>query len=873
MLSHFPPQTTPFVGRTQELADISARLATANCRLLTITGAGGSGKTRLAVEIARLEALRFSHGAVFVGLQPLSKSDLLVTTIAHTLGLSFYGSDDPKTQLFRHLHEKSLFLLLDNFEHLLDGAALVSELLAHSVGIRVVVTSREALNLQEEWLYPLKGMITPPSIYSTALEDYEAVQLFLYHAQRMQPNFDLADQHQAVIRICKMAEGLPLAIELAASWLKGLSAAQIATEMQHNLDFLATTARNVEERHRSIRTVFEQSWKLLSEAERQTFARLSVFRGGFDREAAHATANASLLLLAGLVEKSLLQRQPSGRYEIHELLRQFAEEKLAVLDDTRQAHYLHTRYYNVFTQEREIDLKGRRQIDGLDAVELNFENIHVAWDWAVQARDYSTLHTMVEGLLWFGILRSRQHNVNALYEHALQQASGDGSDYLKARIVARQCQLLPFEAAPPILAGRLENSLNVVKQLGSESEAAICEVLLGLFLAGVEQSHFERALELTQEALLYFQRTDDRFYVAQALQAVSMAYYYQGDRQRAMHIARECAQIRREIGDRYGTARIVLLIAAEAYSIPDYEKAELFNREVRDIWFMLKSWSVVAFVNVNLAYLAIFRGDFEAARNLSDEALTIAKEVNIGDHIAYALAMSGVLASLDERYADAWQILMEAQTLAIHTSSVEALEWGLPLAACGLHDYETARIANLRALQYAHRLNAPGRYFWHLPATCILLAHEGNTERAAEILGFVFTHPASAPAWMEQWGLLTRLRSDLETALGTAEYQAAWKRGETLDLKDVVDHMLEWLAGSQVEPATPKNPALEEPLTPREIEVLHLLAAGLTNPQIAEQLVIGTGTVKTHTLNIYRKLDVANRTQAILRAQTLGILV
>jgi ATP/maltotriose-dependent transcriptional regulator MalT len=478
---------------------------------------------------------------------------------------------------------------------------------------------------------------------------------------------------------------------------------------------------------------------------------------------------------------------------------------------------------------------------------------------------------MLEGLLWFGIFRSRQHNVNALYEHALQGVSGEEAEYLKARIVSRQGQLLPWEIAPQLLAEKLENSLRVVRETGGEAEARMCATLLGYFLGGVEQRQFERALELAQEGLAYFQRVGDRYYHALALHAIACAYYYQGDRPHAMQISRECAQVRREIGDLYGTARVVLLIAAEAYSIPDYEKAEIFNREVLDIWRALKSWNFVAFVDVNLAYLAIFRGDFEAARRLTDEALTLAREVSIRDHIAYASAMSGVLASLEERYTDAWQSLMEAQAFAVHTSAIEALEWGLPLAACGLHDYETARQANLRALRFARRLNAPGRYLWHLPATCVLLVHEGQMTRAAEILGLVFTHRASAPAWMERWGLLTRLRAKLEAALGTAEYQAAWERGEEADLKSVVSEMLAWLAGEPAE-ATTQPAALDEPLTSREIDVLRLLAAGMTNPQIAAELVIGIGTVKTHTLNIYRKLDVGNRTQAIVRARELGLL-
>src|SRR5262245_51663243 len=225
MISSYPfGCTLPFVGRTRELADITARLLDPACRLLTLTGLGGSGKTRLALEAAKALAPQFPQGTVFVPLQPLTRSELLVPNIAQALGVTFFGEAEPQQQLLDYLHDKTLLLLLDNFEHLLDGAALVNSLLAAAPGVTILVTSREALSLREEWLYPLKGMSTPPSIYATSLEDYEAVQLFLSHARRVQPHFDMANEREAVIRICQMTAGLPLAIELAASWLKGLCA-------------------------------------------------------------------------------------------------------------------------------------------------------------------------------------------------------------------------------------------------------------------------------------------------------------------------------------------------------------------------------------------------------------------------------------------------------------------------------------------------------------------------------------------------------------------------------------------------------------------------------------------------------------------------
>jgi predicted ATPase len=638
----------------------------------------------------------------------------------------------------------------------------VSEVLAEAPGVKVMTTSREVLNLQEEWLYPVKGMTFPLSVYAEQLEDYEAVHLFVHSARRVQPDFSLADERNAIINICRLTEGMPLAIELAASWVKALSAQQINVEMQRSLDFLVTSARNVPERHRNMRAVFNHSWQLLTDEERSVFEKLSVFRGGFEREAGDEVAGATLLLMAGLVEKSLLRKLPSGRYDIHELLRQYGEEQLQHSGNAVATRDTHSHYYADFMQKGELDLKGRRQIEALGDIEANFENIRIAWDWSLQTQQDDIVHRMIEGLFWFGVIRSRQQDVDTLFQHALTSISGDQSAVLSARIVSRQCYLLPYETEPHYVVERLDESLSSMERHGDAGEIAICKVLFALFLGGAQQRDFQRALTYARDSFTYFESVGDEYYRAYALHAFALAYYYRGERQRALQFVDECAQLRRAIGDQYGIARVLLLVAAEAYSIPDYDKAERFNREVRDIWRELKSWNYVAFVNVNLAYLAIFRGDFEAAQALLEEALTLAKAVNIGDHIAYALALFGVLNSLEERYTEAWQLLSEARPLATHTSSTEALEWALPLAACGLGDYDTAKSANARALQFARRLNAPGRYLWHLPAACVILAHDGDTIRASEILGLVFTHPASAPAWMEKWPLLTRLRDSLE---------------------------------------------------------------------------------------------------------------
>ncbi len=250
--------------------------------------------------------------------------------------LLVYGRDTPEQQLFGYLRRKEMLLVLDNFEHLLDMAVLVSDLLQNAPDIKILITSRERLNLQEEWLFVLHGLSFQEAAHS------DAVQLFSQRAKQVQASFDLEVELDEVLRICRLVEGMPLAMELAAAWVLQLSCAEIAAEIAAEIDFLTTRARNVPERQRSMRAVFDTSWERLSPQERDILQKASVFRGGFDRRAAEVVTGASLYTLSDLVSKSFLSVSKNGRYAIHELLRQFAAEKLAedgsLAQETRASH-------------------------------------------------------------------------------------------------------------------------------------------------------------------------------------------------------------------------------------------------------------------------------------------------------------------------------------------------------------------------------------------------------------------------------------------------------------------------------------------------------------------------------------------------------
>src|SRR5262245_11067224 len=328
LADHLPSPPTPFVGRSEEMALLRQRLDDPDCRLLTLVGPGGIGKTRLAVEAAHKQRAHFVHGAHFVSLALVNSPDLFLFAVGNVLEFLFDGQQAPIVQLINYVRDKRLLLLLDGFEHLLDAVPLLADLLAGAPHLKLFVTSRERLNLQGEWTLPIEGLDYPRDTGHDHFERYSAVQLFVQAARQSQPGFSLNSDAPGVLHICQLVEGIPLAIELAAAWVRLLPCAQIAERLASSLDFLASPVRNAPERHRSLRVVFDHSWALLSSIEQTALAKLSVFRGSFDLEAAEAVGGASLLVVASLVDKSLLRTDSTGRYALHELLRQYAAEQL-----------------------------------------------------------------------------------------------------------------------------------------------------------------------------------------------------------------------------------------------------------------------------------------------------------------------------------------------------------------------------------------------------------------------------------------------------------------------------------------------------------------------------------------------------------------
>lgn len=424
-LQVLPDPKTAFVGRGLELEEISAMLGDFDCHLLTLVGPGGAGKTRLAIEAGRATTTNndltavFPDGVVFVPLAPVSSSLFIEDAIINALP-TFEPGGDPHNSLMAYLADKALLIILDNFEHLMTGAESLPVILEHAPLCKLLITSRERLNLHEEWVFDTGGLDFPTSD-SADWQDYGAVNLFVRSAQRNRRDFVLGDEdREAVIRICRMVDGMPLGIELAATWTRLLSCAEIANEIQNSLDFLTTSARNMPERHHSLRAVFEHSWGRLNTQEQALLRCLSPFLGAFSLDAAQTVAFASLPVMLSLVDKSLIRRDEDGMFQIHELIRQYAHEKMT--DDERdQTLTRYISYYVDFLDRQLPLLKGDRQREAIDAIDEVISNVREAWQKAIDLQRWHDLQKMMEPLMWKNVIMDyRKQQLGILAQCALE---------------------------------------------------------------------------------------------------------------------------------------------------------------------------------------------------------------------------------------------------------------------------------------------------------------------------------------------------------------------------------------------------------------------------------------------------------------------
>ena len=578
-----PPRPgSPLVGREPEIRRLQELLSDPHSRLITVTGPGGVGKTRLAVELLLRVDSGDSQGAWFVPLAGVVGPELVPAAVGHALGLAV-GEGDPVGASRRYLSRRTGILVLDNMEHLLDGVPFVAELLDGAPGLSVVATSREPLGLPGEWVLPLEGL-------DTSEDDAEdpdsggSVQLFANAARRMTGTLRLEEEDRhTVARICRLVDGIPLAIELAAAWSRAMSLAEIEEEIQASRRFLARSFRGKPDRHGSLEATFERSWTLLDTRQQDVLSRLSILRGGIVRTAAHEVAGATLEDLAALVDKSLLRCLSGGRYELLEVIREFAAEKLKE-DPGAEADALrrHARYFARFLEGLRAGLAGPEKDDALALAAGEMDDLRAAWRTACRQRLLSALGPAADPLFTVYDCRGWYREAESAFGEALEglTAPADaGGDPDRDRWASVEGRLLARRGAALLRLGRgreaeplLERALALATEVEDREEAAFALDRLSLVLC--EKESFEEAVQLQQEALRLRRTLDDPRQVATSLNNLGSLHYAMGRHREALGFLDECLALQRRLGDLTGEVISLQNLGQVALALGDGEAAE-----------------------------------------------------------------------------------------------------------------------------------------------------------------------------------------------------------------------------------------------------------------------------------------------------------
>lgn len=636
---NLPVHPTPLVGREHEVNVIIRQLQEPACRLLTLTGPGGIGKTRLAIEAGRRLESRFSDGVHFISLAGAGMTESIVPAVADVLGVAFSGPAEPLVQVATFLQNKNVLLVIDNMEHLVEGANLLGKLLQQTQQVKLLITSREQLRLQWEWLFEVQGLPIP-EVLDANIETNSAVSLFLQRARQASQTFSLESEDAgALIRICKLVGGLPLAIELAASWVRTLSCSEIAAELEHSLDLLETKMLDVPERHRSIKAVFDHSWALLTGRERTLLKRLSVFQGGFTREAAIHAMEANLTMLSSLVDKSILRfNRNTNRYDLHELIRQYVFAQLHTdPNEEREASEKHALYFSEWIAALEAPFKSAQQPQTSQLIHSETSNWLAGWHWAVEQQRLDILKRMAPCLNWY-------FEVNAYYDEALSAftdamnkfRAGGAPDSLKSPqekscFAAMVDQVGWFEfrkGNTETGAALLAESLEIARE---HNDPEVLYYIYGNWgYLALMQGDVSEAGRLTTESLNY-SRSLTPWHTAISVNVLGIVAYQQGNLNEAYQQLIKSLNIWRSVGDPRGLVFCMLYLGMAAFALNRIEETRSILNESNALAKANMDRWAQAFGSDMLGMVELAQGQNEEALEHFSRSITLYRE--IGDQL------------------------------------------------------------------------------------------------------------------------------------------------------------------------------------------------------------------------------------------------
>jgi len=798
---NLPADTTPFIGRESELIELRRLITSPKIRLVSVIAQGGMGKTRLALQIGHQfaglinqadlnteERTHWRHGIFFVALAPLNNPDDIVTAIGNAIGYIFKTGEDNKTQLLTFLNDKHLLLILDNFEHLLSGVTFVDEILTHAPHIKIIVTSRVRLNLTSESLFTLEGMDFPDWETPEDALTYSAVILFMQSATRVRADFELQPEHlQYVARICRLVGGLPLAILLAASWIEMLTPQEIADEIANSLDFLESDMRDLPERHHSIRAVFDYSWNLLDDTERTAFMNLSLFSGGFTRESAQKAVGASLRVLTSLVNASLIRRSPnSGRYDIHELLRQYAEERLKNSGRYDAIFADYARHYLTFLAERQADLQGKRQLGALDEIGAEIENIRRAWRWALDNQQANLLMPAIEPLHLFGLMRSYQALGKKIFAMAREQFTQSTHPALWAKLTVR------FPDVDDKIQDTYRTCLKIAREQGDKCEEGYCLRMLGVSLAHHDENVNE-GMPILEQALTVFQAINADFYAAQVMDDMAYAYTIIGDADNHRKYGEMCLTLRRKIGDVARTADVIMNLASTYILAGDYRDIISAYEEAEKIYRMTNNLAGLSHCYGLQAYSHQQLGDKESSLEKAQKGYDIARDVRDIEGMIYGANVLSVwhIAFGDLQKGKAYHNEVLGLISKVHYPLFSP-EFVNALLAITERRYDVVMDLIRTRLRQVRENNVPNFGVTAALFYLVIRTQQGQAthDDLVRVSGAqAFIRAGYGGSWIDHWRLYHDTLATLKEKWGADTFNTVWARG---DVESILSQFLTW---------------------------------------------------------------------------------
>jgi predicted ATPase/DNA-binding CsgD family transcriptional regulator/Tfp pilus assembly protein PilF len=826
---HLPVPLTTLVGREWDVAAVCALLSRPEVRLVTLTGTGGVGKTRLALEVAEAASSDFADGICFVALAPLTDPGLVVSNIAQALNVQEQVSQPLLDSLQDHLREKQLLLLLDNFEQLVSATPVIAELLVEAPRLHVLVTSRTSLHLsgEHEFVVPPLSLpdlwnLLPPD----RLTEYGAIRLFIERAQAVQSDFAMTEGNAAAVAaICHQLDGLPLAIELAAGRSKLFSPQALLPRLKSRLKLLVGGALDQPLRQQTLRKTIDWSYDLLEEDEKRLFRLLAVFVGGCTLEAAEAVCNASqeswIDVLDGvgrLVDKSLLRQETQADAEprllMLETIREYALERLSASGQTEAMQRRHATYFLAMAEQSDLKLSSTEQSTWRRRLVLEQDNLRAALRWTLDSQEAEMGLRLAGALLRFWrICLNRPREGRNWLEQMLVQPGAEARTVARAKALRVAGAMAYYQGDFPEAHRLLEASMMISREVGAAGKQELASALALLGHVSLLQGNSRTAKDLAGESLHISQEVGDAWSIAMALRLLGEATGELGDLIAACSFLEESAALFRMIGDR--RYQMVLVDA--------------------------------------LGLVTLRQGDYDAAKAHFEETLSVARETGDEPFIANALAHLGTVALRMGEYPQVAALYQ--QSLALNQKQAN----------------RDGTVENLAGLAE-------------------VASRSGQPERAARLLGAVETlrkvSGITLPP-LRRTGY-DRTIEGIRALLDEATFKEAWAQGRTMPLEQVialaeetkdespdasVQQASEKQASSNLppgalspQPSPPLSPrrALKQQfggLTTREREVARLVAQGKSNRAIADELVVGISTVEAHIGHIFTKLEFSSRAQ------------